>query len=96
MNRMSESCKNCTFHLRDRTGKTTDLFRIFSENFLNRYLEKPQFPGRMTLILSLLKKLDSPERVALREIADRWRSQFQRFLKDRAKDVTFTDAIGHK
>ncbi|MCD8485901.1 MAG: hypothetical protein LRZ84_03885 [Desertifilum sp.] len=93
---MSESRKNCTFHLRNRTGKTTDLFCIFSENFLNLYLEKPQFPGRMTLILSPLKTLDSPKRVVFREIADRWRSQFQRFLKDRTKDVTFTDAIGHK
>ncbi|NES96884.1 MAG: hypothetical protein F6K32_16930 [Desertifilum sp. SIO1I2] len=68
---MSDSCKNCTSHPRDRTGKTTDLFRIFSQNFLNRYLEKPRFPGRMTLLLSPLKKLDSLEELAFREIADR-------------------------
>lgn len=68
VNRMSDYCKGCRYHPKQRTGDDACPFNFFYWDFLDRHRDKLQSQGRMSFILRNLDKMKPEE---LREIRDR-------------------------
>jgi deoxyribodipyrimidine photolyase-related protein len=68
VNRMSDYCKGCRYHPKQRTGPDACPFNFFYWDFLDRHRDSLQSQGRMSFILKNLDKM-APEELA--EIRDR-------------------------
>jgi deoxyribodipyrimidine photolyase-related protein len=68
VNRMSDYCKGCRYHHKQRTGEAACPFNFYYWDFLDRHRNKLQSQGRMSFILKNLDKMKPEE---LSEIRDR-------------------------
>ncbi|MEB3268152.1 MAG: cryptochrome/photolyase family protein [Leptolyngbya sp.] len=68
VNRMSDYCRGCRYHPKQRTGPDACPFNFFYWDFLDRHRAKLQSQGRMSFILKNLDKMAPAE---LAEIRDR-------------------------
>lgn len=72
IHKMSDYCKQCTYNRRNRTEADACPFNYFYWDFLIRHKERLYDLGRMNLVLSNLKKMDSEEIAAIQERAQSW------------------------
>jgi len=75
VNRMSDYCKGCRYHHKQRIGDDACPFNFFYWDFLDRHRDQLQSQGRMNFILANLDKMQSEE---LDEIRDRATHFFSR------------------
>lgn len=75
INRMSDYCKDCRYHPKERTGDTACPFNFFYWDFLDRHRQKLKSQGRMSFILANLDKMSPEELEAIRQQAQAWRSK---------------------
>jgi len=72
---MSDYCKGCRYHHKQRIGDDACPFNFFYWDFLDRHRDQLQSQGRMNFILANLDKMQSEE---LDEIRDRATHFFSR------------------
>ncbi len=75
INNMSNYCKHCVYHPRDRTGDTACPFNFFYWDFLARHQEQLKTNHRMGQMLLNLRRLSPEELEKVRQKADEWRAE---------------------
>jgi deoxyribodipyrimidine photolyase-related protein len=76
INRMSNYCGDCPYHVSRRTGDDACPFNIFYWDFLIRHRDRLADNRRMAMILKNVDRLDDAERQAIRSDARRLRRRF--------------------
>ena len=72
INKMSDYCGGCKYKKTKRTGEKACPFNFFYWDFLIRHQDKLRSQGRMNLVLSHLKKMDSAESEQIRSLSREW------------------------
>ena len=75
INKMSDYCRGCRYHSKERVGENACPFNFFYWDFLVRHQDKLKSLGRMGLILSHLKRMDATEIETLQIQAQQWRAE---------------------
>jgi deoxyribodipyrimidine photolyase-related protein len=74
INKMSDYCGNCRYHPSDRIGEAACPFNFFYWDFLDRHQEKLKSQGRMSFVLSHLKRISEDDLKEIRQLAQQWRN----------------------
>lgn len=72
VNKMSDYCRHCAYDPRLKIGDRACPFNFFYWDFLARHQEKLRSQGRITMILSHLKRMSSEELAAIQHNAAAW------------------------
>ena len=75
VNRMSDYCKGCRYHPKQKTGDDACPFNFFYWDFLDRHRDKLQSQGRMSFILKNLDKMQPEDLEEIRDRAQQWHSK---------------------
>lgn len=75
VNTMSDYCKSCTYHPRDRSGDKACPFNFFYWDFLARHYDKLKQNHRMGQILRNLERITPEELQRIRQKAAEWHRQ---------------------
>lgn len=77
VNKMSDYCKGCRYHPKERVGDRACPFNFFYWDFLHRHREKLTLQGRMSFILKNLDKMTPAELEAIQQQAEHWHQTHQ-------------------
>jgi deoxyribodipyrimidine photolyase-related protein len=75
INKMSDYCGSCRYRPSDRTGENACPFNFFYWDFLDRHQDQLKSQGRMSLILSHLKRMPEGELEEIHSLAQQWRQK---------------------
>ncbi|MGD1919417.1 MAG: cryptochrome/photolyase family protein [Pleurocapsa sp.] len=72
INKMSDYCSGCKYHISKRTGEKACPFNFFYWDFLIRHQDKLRSLGRMNLVLSHIKKISAAESEQISSLSKEW------------------------